>query len=227
MERQHEVTRLEGFSDAVFGFALTLLVVALDVPKNFAGLMNLMRGFLPFALMFAMICWLWYEHQQFFRRYGMQDAATISINCFLLFVVLFYVYPLKYVTMGLLGGWLGVTDPPELGNNSGAIMLMYSAGVVMIFGAFVALYTLAWTRRSALGLTPVQLVTLRFSRRGHIISMLHGVASVIVVFIAELTDQNNLYAAAGILYSLMGPFHAWNGFARGKARAIAEKQFAA
>jgi uncharacterized membrane protein len=30
--RPHEVTRLEGFSDAVFGFALTLLVVRLETP---------------------------------------------------------------------------------------------------------------------------------------------------------------------------------------------------
>ena len=28
-----EVSRLEGFSDAVFGFALTLLVVSLEVPE--------------------------------------------------------------------------------------------------------------------------------------------------------------------------------------------------
>ena len=33
MLRHHEVTRIEGFSDAVFGFALTLLVVQLEVPK--------------------------------------------------------------------------------------------------------------------------------------------------------------------------------------------------
>ena len=33
-----EVSRIEGFSDAVFGFALTLLVVSLEVPDNFDGL---------------------------------------------------------------------------------------------------------------------------------------------------------------------------------------------
>jgi len=32
--RHHEVTRLEGFSDTVFGFALTLLVVSLEVPSD-------------------------------------------------------------------------------------------------------------------------------------------------------------------------------------------------
>lgn len=34
--RGKEVSRVEGLSDAVFGFAITLLVVSLEVPKTFA-----------------------------------------------------------------------------------------------------------------------------------------------------------------------------------------------
>ncbi|CAN5784143.1 hypothetical protein BH20VER1_BH20VER1_05310 [soil metagenome] len=50
-----EITRLEGFSDAVFGFALALLVVAVEVPGTYAELINTMRGFGAFACCFAII----------------------------------------------------------------------------------------------------------------------------------------------------------------------------
>lgn len=57
-----EVSRVEGFSDAVFGFALTLLVVSLEVPESFDDMKGILSAFLPFGLMFALICWIWYEH---------------------------------------------------------------------------------------------------------------------------------------------------------------------
>src|SRR5260370_25957449 len=41
--RSHEVSRTEGLSDAVFGFAITLLVVSLEVPNTFAELMEAMQ----------------------------------------------------------------------------------------------------------------------------------------------------------------------------------------
>ena len=41
--RGNEIARIEGLSDAVFGFAVTLLVVSLEVPKTFNELSELMR----------------------------------------------------------------------------------------------------------------------------------------------------------------------------------------
>jgi transmembrane protein TMEM174 (potassium channel) len=46
LARRHEITRLEAFSDAVFAFALTLLVVSLEAPKSYAELMHMLTGFL-------------------------------------------------------------------------------------------------------------------------------------------------------------------------------------
>ena len=70
-----EVSRIEGFSDAVFGFALTLLVVSLEVPDNFEALKEILRGFIPFAATFALVCWIWFEHYAFFRKFDAEDGA--------------------------------------------------------------------------------------------------------------------------------------------------------
>ena len=104
MLRGREVSRLEGFTDAVFGFALTLLVVSLEVPENFADLQQILIGFPAFAVTFSVICWVWYEHYLLFRRYDLEDGFTVVLNCVLLFIVVFYAYPMKFMFTRLISG---------------------------------------------------------------------------------------------------------------------------
>jgi len=225
--RHHEVSRLEGFSDAVFGFALTLLVVSLEVPGSWQALIQQVEGFVGFALMFAMVCWIWYEHNKFFRRYGLQDAWTTFLSSVLLFVVLFYVYPLKFLTSALLHDFFGLG--PDSGpsfktddSNGSRLMLLYDVGVIAIFGTFVLLYQHARRRKAQMGLGALDEITLRFGLRSHLISLSIGLISLAIVLI-----QPNFAFIGGMIYGLMGPLHGWNGYQGGKTLALAQKKAAA
>ena len=65
---------------------------------------RILQGFPAFAATFASISWIWYEHYLFFRRYPLEDGLTVVLNSILLFVVVFYSYPLKFMFTRLIGG---------------------------------------------------------------------------------------------------------------------------
>ena len=77
---RREVSRVEGFSDAVFAFAITLLVVSLEVPKTFEELMAAIRGFPAFAVCFALLFQVWWRHYRFFRNYDLEDGPVIALT---------------------------------------------------------------------------------------------------------------------------------------------------
>src|SRR5436305_4561759 len=128
--RGQEIARLESFSDAVFGFALTLLVVSLDVPKTFTDLIATMRGFPAFALCFLFLALIWNGHYKFCRRYGLDDGTTRFLTCVMLFLVLFYVYPPKFLfnlSIGLLFG--SASTVGMTGSQFSTLLVIYGLGL--------------------------------------------------------------------------------------------------
>jgi beta-lactamase class A/uncharacterized membrane protein len=216
MRHLKEISRLEAFSDAVFAFALTLLVVSLEVPSSYAELMNIMRGFVPFACTFALVTWIWYEHNKFFRRYGMEDPFTVFINGILLFLVLMFVYPLKFMATMVFARF-GIGPPlaefAMTNQDVPMLMVVYSLGFVVLFASFALLHWHAWRRRDALGLTDEERAMLKSSMGHHIISISVGMGSVLLA----LTLPVRWSWLAGPWYGVMGPLHAWWGM-RSQAR---------
>jgi len=161
MHRRREVSRIEGFSDAVFGFAITLLVVSLEVPRTFDELLHVMRAFPAFAISFALLFQIWWRHYQFFRSYDLEDGTVIALSGLLLFVVLFYVYPLKFVWSLALGqfneGRGGVIRDAQVP----LLLEIYGAGVIAVFALLAALHAHAYRLRDALGLTPAEAIASR------------------------------------------------------------------
>ncbi|HEX8128739.1 MAG TPA: TMEM175 family protein [Pyrinomonadaceae bacterium] len=222
--RGREVSRIEALSDAVFGFAITLLVVSLEVPRTFDALMEMMRGFVAFAISFAMLVLVWYQQYKFFRRYGLSDALTVVLNAALLFVVLFYVYPLKFVWTLLVKVVLGVDTRVRLptgelvaaveGHQMGKLMMIFSAGYVAVFGVFALLYWRAHTKRAELELNPLEVLDTRTELDENILHMGIGLLSI------GLASAGNRWSVAlsGFIYMLIGPVMTIHGLIMGKKR---------
>jgi uncharacterized membrane protein len=64
--RPRGLSRIEGFSDAAFALALTLLLIFEGVPRSHAELMRVVHGIPSFACCFALLFWIWFEHNRFF-----------------------------------------------------------------------------------------------------------------------------------------------------------------
>ena len=224
--RGGEITRIEGFSDAVFAFAVTLLVVSLEVPKTFTELIDAMRGFFAFAICFWLLLTIWYNHYIFFRRYGLQDRPTVVLNSVLLFVVLFYVYPLKFLFTLFIGQLFSgdmsvmVDGRPERmiePDQAGALFAIYGAGFMALALVSAALYFYAYRQRDALELNDLE----RFDTVASIQNALVRAGVALISVLIALLGGSSL---AGWAYFLLLPALTIDGVVSGRRRRQLEAQ---
>lgn len=215
--RSGEITRLEAFCDVVFGFALTLLVVSLEVPRNYEELMTAIRGFVPFAVCFSQLVMIWRGHYIFSRRYGLEDSYTVFLNVVLLFVVLFYVYPLKFVFTLLFLQVTGAAPPGSLNEwQASVVMRVYAVGFAAVFILFLLMYTHAYRLRHQLGLNPAEALETRNTAQENF--LLASIAAV-SFFLAYHHP-----GWSGWTYAAIGPVMTVHGMFFGKrVRLLAEK----
>jgi uncharacterized membrane protein len=220
--RGGEVTRIEGFTDAVFAFAITLLVVSLEVPATFAELMQAMRGFPAFAVCFWILMSIWYNHYLFFRRYGIQDGYSLVLNAVLIFLVLFYVYPLKFLWTTVFGGIFGISTGrlhagagPIIGAGDVTVLfLVYNVGFMAVWSDFALLYLHALRRRSILQLDPVEVLHTKESLYAFLVNISVALLSSLVA----VAGGARLTWLAGSCYFLIGPARTVLGRRMGAAR---------
>lgn len=165
--RGNEPTRVEALSDMVFAFALTLLVVSADPPASFDELTQQLWGFPGFAAAFAILLVVWNSHYIYFRRYALSDGWTTFLNAALLFLILFFVYPLKYLAM-MLSAFVqtvveGRASAPMTTFEARKALQVLAVAYAAVFLMFAALYANARRKSDALGLSDQERRMTRFS----------------------------------------------------------------
>jgi TMEM175 potassium channel family protein len=107
--------RLEGFSDAVFAIALTLLIVEIKVPgspegrHDYSDLVGAMaeqwREFLALVLCYVVIGAYWLQHHYSGRIYAKSDHWFGAINLLFLLAIVVIPYPIRVWCFHLATGF--------------------------------------------------------------------------------------------------------------------------
>ena len=163
--RGGDVSRLEALTDAVFAIAITLLIVSHDIPRDYTHFKSVMWGFAGFAVTFFALIAIWYNTFNFHRRFGLEDGYTIFLTSALIFVVLFYIYPLKFMAQIVINqmilqngfnidfdiGFVGNIDIPHL-------FIVYGMGVFFIWLILGLMYLHAYNKWDILELDQNELL---------------------------------------------------------------------
>jgi uncharacterized membrane protein len=213
------LSRIDIFSDIVFAIALVLLAVSLTVPKTARFVMPPLLSMVTVAVCLAMVLGGWTSHYTFFRRYGLRDRLTLILNCALLFLILFCVYPLKLLfdTISAVLFREGSTTWLSITVQTNGRLALYAMGFAVVFLLVAALYWNAWRRRDDLEFNAVE----RLLTVSSIIDALGLSAVGLLAALAALVLPASWSVFSAILYLLIVPWKTLNGLYFGhKARTL-------
>jgi uncharacterized membrane protein len=203
--RGKEVSRTENLSDIVFAMALTL-IVASSVPQSFDELAGLWREGIATALCFAMMLMIWHIHYIYFRRYDLEDGPTIFLNSVLIFLVMIFAYPLKFLATFLVNFFTnGFTDGEAVASvlslqQAPWLTVVYALGYASVFAVFFLLYRHAANRADELDLDAPERILTRAAVQSNFVHVCFGLAVAILGFVLP----GMWGAMAGAIFGLIG-----------------------
>lgn len=229
--RGEEPGRLENFSDAVFALAITLLLISTSPPTTFEQIKRFVWDLIPFCLCIVFIIMIWHEHFTFFFRYGLRNGRIIVLNTLFLIIVLFYVYPLKFLTklflfpVGRLFNQENLLHELEgmiRGEDIADLMIIYGLGATGVFFVLMLMYRYALKNAAELELDEIELFDTRISIW---INLMMGAVPLLSVLLAFLL-KSHWYAGmvAGFTYFLYSPLRFFFGWwtSRKRKRLLTE-----
>ena len=164
-----EMTRIEVFVDAAFAFAVTMLVISFDaIPTSWPEVMLAIKSIPAFVMAVTQLVWIWYTHNKWSRRFGLETALTVVLSAALLIVVLIYIFPLRIMAQGFLAwttsGYLHINFDLQSMQELSAMFIFLGIGFVALCLVFALMYAYAASLKEQLLLSDFELHETKIGR---------------------------------------------------------------
>ena len=208
------LARIGAFSDGVFAFAITLLILAIRIPHPTdadadQGLLNLLtqqwRSYLAFVLSFMLVGINWANHRVMFATFARANHGLVWLN--LLYLMLGVAF--MPVPTAVLGAWLG--SP-----NNQVVAAVFYGGAATVGGL---VYNLLWWYAAYAAKLTSPALSAR-ERRAHTLAW--GPAPLVVAALTAVAFASPHLAVAGyvaLVLVYMLPVPRWVALRQRRRRA--------
>jgi hypothetical protein len=209
-----EMTRIEVFVDAAFAFAVTMLIISFDaIPTSWAEVVVAIKSIPAFILSVVQLVWIWYTHNKWSRRFGLETAWTVTLSAALLIVVLIYIFPLRIMAQGFFAwissGYLHINFDLQSMEELASMFVFLGVGFIALCLVFVLMYRYAGSLKTELRLSDFEsheTKTLEYMWMGA-----SGIGVLCILLAMFL--PTHLVPYSGFAFSLLG---AWFPFLRSR-----------
>lgn len=144
-----EAHRLDGFFDAAFAFAVSVLAIAgAETPHSLHDLLLDLYRIPGFACSFATLLVFWHRHVRWRDRFRTHDGISIMLSLMLVFFALIFVYPLNMLFQSLFTSIYYSFGHAQLPNEPTivsvhelkALYICYASAYICMAGCLALLY---------------------------------------------------------------------------------------
>jgi len=199
-------SRFDSLTDGVFGIAITLLIFNLANPNSFQDLLTFTKTLPAFLISISFLVLVWNEHLRFSEIYTINDSRLFILNTFFIGLIIFYVYPLRFLTLYLTNFFFNTDIQVNIrGDQVPLLMVYYGFVAFALYFILYLFYHRAYALRQELALNAFEVIYTKYQKRRLLIMFFVPLASISVIFLLSYYSFMWASILGGIVYCLYSP----------------------
>ena len=208
--RGENASRLDNLTDAVFGIAITLLIFNLTNPNSFADLLTFTKTLPAFLISISFIILIWREHKAFSEIYAFNDSGLVLLNTFFISLVIFYVYPLRFLTLFLTNFFFKTDIKVNIqGDQVPYLMIYYGFVAFALYFILYLFYGRAYKLKEEINLNSFEVFFTSWQKKRMLIMFFVPLLSIVLT--AVINEISFIWASVigGTIYFIYTPLIFW------------------